>query len=541
MPDENLPDQQNQHVPVKHYLEILFRYRLLVTIIVLGGTALGILCAAFFIRPMNVWDGTKVIRLRNPWAELNALDGALTTGPSREAFYIEAEIEQFYDQTILGAVVDRCDLANQQKELHKEFKKTAQGRLRLWLSDNIPFVFGTDSPTDEQYRQAAIHVLGKSLVIEPTRLSRQSSPVLSIQYANPDHRKVAQVIEVLLDVYQEHKAQEFAEGSAAKKRRALLQTRLERLQREYEQQRDVLQQEYDALGLPFDAEFTFLLNITQQEVLQLDGQEKGINSQIRRMQAQIAQLQAQHKSILQAGSASLVKSTAESPALQRLLVQYSQYSDRLNGVLLDLTSPDLPSYKRQLLEGEREDLKREIRILEDRIDELRKQNKIRPPEAVRVEWELAFHEAGLKELKKQAAAIREQRSAKERELKVLQVGIARVSVMREEFHRTRDRYEQELIRREDREIYDAARKEMAYLKEVTTTVKLEEMPRALHRLSRSLLILVGFFGSLLIACACAFLLGHVMDASLHSSTQTEKALRVRVLAMIPEVKRGVLA
>ena len=223
MNEENYEDGRTESFPLKRYVAVLFRYRVLITSVVSVVTFLGVVSAILFIRPMNVWDGVKVIRVRSPWNELEALTGDPNAAPRREAFYVEAEIEQFYDQTILGEVVDRCGLARQQKELYKQFCKTAHGRIQKWLSRNFSFIFGEEEPTESEYREAAIRVLGKSLTVEPTTLSRRSSPVLSVQYYNPDPQKVPQVIETLLAVYQEHKKKDFAEGRAARKSRELFE------------------------------------------------------------------------------------------------------------------------------------------------------------------------------------------------------------------------------------------------------------------------------------------------------------------------------
>jgi uncharacterized protein involved in exopolysaccharide biosynthesis len=534
MPEDSQLEQPGDGVPVKRYVAALFRYKLLIALTALTGTVVGILCAAFFIRPQRVWDGTKVIRLRSPVNELGALTDDLTAGAPREALYVEAEIEQFYDHTLLGDVVDGCALGDQQRQLYREFMQTAQGRLRRWLGAAIPFVFRSQEPTEEQYRQLAVRAVAANLVIKPTQLSRGTSPVLSISYANPDRQKVAPVIETLLSVYQEHKRQEVTEGKAATKRRALLQQRFERVEKEYETERRALEKEYDRLGLPFDAEFAHLLTVRQQELLQLEGQLAAANREIGKLEAQIVQLEAQLASILEAGASVLIPK-GDSLELQRVLDQYQQYSDRINELELRLNNPEIATSVRQRLQQELATLREDARALGDRINAMRKEKKIRPPEAVRVEWELAYQRAGLEELKKAAEKSAAQKDAKQKELAVLQVSISRVSVLRERFHRVRDRYEQELVRREDRAIYDQARQGMAYYQEVTKRVTVADDPRSLHRLSRSLLVLVAVFGSLAAGCAAAFLKNQVLDSSINNAKEAEQALGLPVLAIIPDV------
>ena len=106
-----------QGVPLKRYAGILFRYKVFILVVFVIGTALGTVSAAFFIRPMKVWDGKKVVRVRSPWTEMETLTGDPDSAPGHAGFYVEAEIEKFYDNLLLGEVVDRCNLVRQQREL----------------------------------------------------------------------------------------------------------------------------------------------------------------------------------------------------------------------------------------------------------------------------------------------------------------------------------------------------------------------------------------------------------------------------------------
>lgn len=111
-------------------------------------------------------------------------------------------------------------------------------------------------------------------------------------------------------------------------------------------------------------------------------------------------------------------------------------------------------------------------------------------------------------------------------------------MLRQSFHRIRDKYEQELTRREEREIFETARKEIAYLEEVTKSVKISERPRHLQRLTRTLIGLCGLVGGLLLGCILALFLGVALDSSFHNSQEAEKTLGVPVLALVPEVRRS---
>jgi hypothetical protein len=204
-----------------------------------------------------------------------------------------------------------------------------------------------------------------------------------------------------------------------------------------------------------------------------------------------------------------------------------------------LSGAGLPASQRRALEAELERVRQEAAEVEGRIEQLRRLERLKPPEALRLEAELAVARAVAEELRAQAAALRDDLAERKAAMEAFQTACTRLAAEREEFRRARERYEryeQEELRRADRAVYELARAQAQYVEEVTSVVTLADEPRALHRLGRGILIAACSLGGLAAGWGLALLLGFVLDSSLHGRPEAELALDMPVLAVIPEMR-----
>jgi chromosome segregation ATPase len=348
------------------------------------------------------------------------------------------------------------------------------------------------------------------------------------------------VINTFLEEARKRRSADFESNEFLNRQADLADERKLKLDAEYLKKSQELTKVYEDLELPFDSDVNADLTFIQQRQLQVETRVSQLMTDIAQRKAQIAQLEANLTALRESGSGTIPAATqVESPEARAVASELQDIEAMRQELRRRL-------WNTQTAESERVQVKNSIDQMEKRWEaafakfrEMQKTKTIRSPEIIRVEQDIAVRNAELKTFEAELLAVNVARQKQLQDENVRRTKIAKLTELRNEYHKIAARYEAAVTQKEERDLYKAARGKVEHIKDVTTRVELGEEPRALAKLGRRKVVLAAAFGSLAAALGIAFLLGVALDTSLQSPNEAERALGLPVLSAIPEMKRSV--
>ncbi|HAK95531.1 MAG TPA: hypothetical protein DCM87_11120 [Planctomycetes bacterium] len=534
-------------VPLKKYVTILFRYKYFIAFVFGAGSALGVAAAVLFVHDMAVYDGRKLIVVQSPQNQLRSLLEDDAPYPRQDdSMLLDATLVELLDESVLREVARRCKLDEQAKILVAESNRSAGGRLSSWIDDKMSFLFapGSAQPT---FLDIATKILKRNLtlsVMGDTRRMRQPSGStfpIAVGYFNPDPEKVAEVINTFIAVSRERRKAQFESSDFIKRQDELLARRFLQIETEFRDATKRLRQVYDELGLPFDSDVNADLTFLQQRELQAETRIAQLGGDIAQRKAQIAQLGANLTSLRESGASTVpVATQVDSPEARTVASELQDVEAVRQELRRRLWSSHVSESEKAQLQSAVEQIQRRWEETYARLREMQKTETIRSPEMVRIEQDIAVRNAELTTLEAELQTVRDARDRQRSEEIARRSKIADLSRLRTEYHQFATRFETARAQLDERKIFKDARGQVEHIREVTNDVEMSDSPRALARLGRRKVVLAAAFGSVVLALGIAFMRGVMLDASLHSPNDAERALGLPILSAIPELKHGVL-